>query len=181
MKRLLIAITSGLFVLLNLNSEVSKPLKAQSLLKSCLNYPYDLGIDLKQNRNGSFRLLSTSIANIKINNASFISRALREANLKARLNISDFIKLNNSLKSQHIKEIGFPIRINGKSIKTKTQLNNKLKKLYIQSSQNLKGVKQIAKCNQLSNNVMVTLEITNETISAAEYIETRSIKNLESD
>ncbi len=78
-------------------------------------------------QSGSFRLLSTSIAKLRINKPSFVTKALREATLKAKLNISNFIKLKNLSTDKSIKSIGFPIRINGRSIKTHSQLRNKLK------------------------------------------------------
>ena len=170
MKRLLLALTTGIFVFITLNSEESQNLKAQSLLRSCLNYPYDLGIDLKQSPSGSFRLLSTSRVNIKIDNTSFISRALMEANLRAKLNISDFIKLTNNSKDKKIKDIYFPIRIDGRVVRTKSQLKKKLRKRYFPTSSDLKGVRQLAICNSSSNFVIATLEVTNETIRSADHI-----------
>ena len=170
MKRLLLTLTTGLFVFITLNSKESQHLKAQSLLRSCLNYPYDLGVDLKQSPSGSFRLLSTSRVNIKIDNTSFISRALMEANLRAKLNISDFIKLTNNSKDKKIKDIDFPIRIDGRVVRTKSQLKKKLRKRYFPTSSDLKGVRQLAICNSSSNFVIATLEVTNETISSADQI-----------
>ena len=170
MKRLLLALTTGLFVFITLNSEESQNLKAQSLLRSCLNYPYDLGIHIKQSPDGSFRLLSTSRVNIKIDNTSFISRALMEANLRAKLNISDFIKLTNKSKDKKIKDIDFPIRIDGRVVRTKSQLKKKLRKRYFPTSSDLKGVRQLAICNSSSNFVIATLEVTNETIRSADHI-----------
>ena len=170
MKRLLITLTSGIFVLLTLNIEESKPLKAHMFLRSCLNYPYDLGINLKQTQSGSFRLLSTSIANIKIENEAFVSKALRKATLRAKLNISNFIKLTNSYKDENIKEIRLPIRINGKVITKNSQLKNKFNKELIESSPQLKGVRNIAMCKKNLDYVMVTLEVTNQTISAADFM-----------
>ena len=170
MKSLLISFVYGLFVLLPLNLEGSKPLRAQSLLKSCRNYPYDLGINLRQMRSGSFQLLSTSVVNIKTDHSSFVPRSLREATLRARLNISNFLELANGSKNTEIRDIDFPIRINGRRIRTNTQLENKLKKGLIQSSSFLKGVSQKANCNHFSKYVMVTLEATTDTISAADYM-----------
>ena len=171
MKRLLIALTSGFFILLPLNSGGRSPLKANNWSKSCLNYPYDLGINLREMRNGSFRLLSTSIVNIKIDNNSFTSRAYREANLRAKLNMTNFIKLTKESKDQNIRNINFPIRINGRIMRTNSQLKNKLRKGLIQSSTTLKGVRQIAMCKRAGDHVKVTLEVTNVTIDAANYIE----------
>jgi hypothetical protein len=170
MKRLLITLTSGIFFLLTLNVEKSQPLQAQMLLRSCLTYPYDLGIDLKQTQSGSFRLLSTSIANIKIENEAFVSKALREATLKAKSNISNFIKLTNSYKDENIKEISLPIRINGKVITKNSQLKNKFNKELVGLSKQLKGVRNIAMCKKNLDYVMVTLEVTNQTISAADFM-----------
>jgi len=172
MKGLLITLTSGIFALLPLTSEIIKPLKAQILLKSCLNYPYALGIHLRKKRSGSFRLISTSSVDIKIDKNNSISRSLKKANLRAKLNLSNFIKLTNSSKAQNIREMGFPIRINGRVIKTNSQLRNSLRDQFLDSSSNLKGVAQIAKCKNQRDYVMVTLEVTNETIRAAEYIKT---------
>ena len=171
MKRLLFTLATGLFVFITLNSKESQHLKAQSLLRSCLNYPYDLGIDLKQSPSGSFRLLSTSRVNIKIDNASFISRALMEANLRAKLNISDFIKLTNNSKDKKIKDIDFPIRIDGRTMRTKSQFKKKLRKRYFPTSSDLKGVRQLAICNSSSNFVIVTLEVTNDTIRSADHMD----------
>ena len=167
--KLLIKLTSVFLVFLPLTSGGNQHLETKSSLDSCIGYPYDLGITFKNIRNGSFRLLSTSIVNTKIKNISFITRALKEANLRAKLNMSKFIKLTNSSTNQNIKEISFPIRINGKIIKTNRQLKNKLKKISFRSS-NLKGVRQIARCKRSSDYVIVTLEITNETIRAAKFI-----------
>ena len=171
MKRILINLASGLFVFLPLHSEVNKPFRANSLLKSCSNYPYHLGINLTQKGSDSFQLLSTSIVDIKVDNANFISRGLREANLRAKLNISNFLKLTNGSSDKNIRDIGFPIRINGRRIRTNIQLDKRLKKGFIESSSNLKGVSQIAMCNKASDYVIVTLEVTNKTIRAAEYIQ----------
>ena len=170
MKRLLISFAYGLFFLFPLNLERSKPLRAESLLKSCRNYPYDLGINLRQMRSGSFQLLSTSVVNIKTGNSIIVSKALRKANLRAKLNISHFLQLTNGTRNKEFRDIGFPIRINGRIIRTNNQLENKLKKGLIQSSLYLKGVSQKAICTYSSDYVMVTLEVTNKTISAADYI-----------
>ena len=170
MKRILIALTSGFLILLPFNFKGRSLLKAQNLSKSCLNYPYDLGINLRKTRNGSFRLLSTSRVHIKIDNNSFTSRALREANLRAKLNISKFIQLTKETKDQNIKDINFPIRINGRIIRKKSQLKNKLEEGLIESSTKLKGVRKIAICNRAGDYVKVTLEVTNQTINAANYI-----------
>ena len=170
MKLLLINLASGLFVFLPFYSEVNKPIKANSLLKSCSNYPYDLGINLTQKGSDSFRLLSTSIVDIKVDNANFISRGLREASLRAKLNISNFLKLSNGSSDKNIRDIGFPIRINGRKIRTNIQLEKRLRKGFIKSSTTLRGVSQIAMCNKASDYVIVTLEVTNKTIRAAEYI-----------
>tara|TARA_B100000945_G_C20153999_1_gene489892 strand:+ start:168 stop:692 length:525 start_codon:yes stop_codon:yes gene_type:complete len=170
MKRLLFALSTGLFVFFTLNSEESEHLKAQGLLRSCVNYPYDLGINLKQNPSGSFQLLSTSRVNMKIDNTSFISRALMEANLRAKLNISNFIKLTNNSKDKKISDIGFPIRIDGRVMRTNRQFKNKLRKNSFPTSSDLKGVKQLAICNSSSNFVIVTLEVTNSTIRASDYL-----------
>ena len=171
MKRLLTALISGFFILLPLNFKGGSFLKAQNLSRSCRNYPYDLGINLRKMRNGTFRLLSTSIVNKKIDNKSFTSRALREANLRAKLNISNFIKLTKESKDQNIKDINFPIRINGSIIRTNSQFKNKLRKVFLGSTNKLKGVRQIAICDRSADYVKVTLEVTNETINAADYIE----------
>ncbi len=170
MKRLLISLGAGLIVLIPFNSGRGKPLKAQNLLKSCRNYPYDLGINLKKMRSGSFQLLSTSIVNTKIDKTNSISRALRAANLRAKLNISNFIKLTNNSKDKNISEVSFPIRINGRLIKTNSQLKNKINPEYIYSSSSLSGVAQIAQCKKKRDHVMVTVEVTNETIRAADFI-----------
>ena len=169
MKPFLIALSTGFFILLPINTEGSNQLKEKSLLKSCRNYPYNLGINLKQMPGDSFRLFSTSLVNFKIDNSTFITRALREANLRAKLNMSSFIKLSEGFKRQNIKDIGFPIRINGRIIKTNSQFKNKLRKRLADSS-SLKGVREIAKCNKESHYVKVTLEVTNETMRAADYI-----------
>tara|TARA_B100001029_G_C14959673_1_gene393686 strand:+ start:185 stop:709 length:525 start_codon:yes stop_codon:yes gene_type:complete len=170
MKRLLINLASGLFVCLTFFSEASKPIRANSLLKSCLNYPYELGISLKHRGGASFQLLSTSVVDIKVDNANFISRGLREANLKAKLNISNFLKLTNGSSDKSIRDLGFPIRINGRAIRTNSQLKHRIKNGFIESSSKLQGINQIAMCNQSSDYVMVTLEVTNKTISASDFI-----------
>ena len=128
MKRLLISLAFGLFAFLPLNLEGNKPLKAQSLLKSCLNYPYDLGINLTQRRSGSYQIISTSIVDIKVDNANFISRGIREANLRAKSNISNFLKLTDNSNDLNIRDLGFPIRINGRTIRTNSQFKNKVKR-----------------------------------------------------
>tara|TARA_Y100001968_G_C19423514_1_gene753094 strand:+ start:798 stop:1277 length:480 start_codon:yes stop_codon:yes gene_type:complete len=145
-------------------------LKAQNHLHSCINYPYQIGIDYKQTPTGSFQLLSTSIVKIKGNKGKFHSGALKEANLRAKSNISSFVKSINSTKIQTFKKISLPIRLNGRIIKTNKKLKNKIKSKIFESHTILKGVRQVAMCSQENNYVMVTVEITNESIDAAKFI-----------
>ena len=174
MKRLLINLSFGLISLISLNSVKNQLVKAQTFSKSCLNYSHDLGINLKQKRSGSFQLLSTSIATIKNVNKKSKSSALREANLRAKLNVSKFIRLTNMPNNQIIKDINIPIIINGKIIKTYSQLKNMSNNFLIESSSSqIKGLRQIGMCEKDNDYVMVTLEITNDTIRAAKYMDGR--------
>lgn len=170
MKKIFTTLTSGLIFLFPFNLYFIKQLNAQNLPISCSNYPYDFGIDLKQRENGLPRLLSTSVVNIRINHQNSISKALREANLRAKLNISKFQKLTHGSNKKNILDMGFPVRINGRVIKSNTQLLYKIKKELFGSSDGLRGVINLSMCHKNDDYVMVTLEMTNITINAADFI-----------
>lgn len=170
MKRLLITLTSGLVILLPMNSEGSKLVKANILLESCLNYPYDLGINLKQRRSGSFQLLSTSIVNVLDDNLDLILIAFEEANLKAKVNIANFLQLTNSPDNYMVNHEILPIRANGRIITTRKQLENRLGRVSMNSSITLKGIRKIDSCYKKGKYVLTTFELTNETINSAETL-----------
>ena len=100
---------TGFVPFLLFNAEGTLSVKAQNSLQSCINYPYDLGVNFKYRRSGSFQLLSTSTANIRSNKTQSLSSALKEAGLRAKLNISSFIKITNSPKEEIVRNTSIPI------------------------------------------------------------------------
>ena len=136
-------------------------------LKSCRNYSYKNGIEYKFKSQNSFQILSTSSIEVL---DDFLSFAIYEAEVTAKANLSDFLKLNNT-KEDYILNLN--IRKNGKLIRRKSQLKNDLDFFNLIFSNGFKGIRLIDSCNKTGKSVKVTVEVTDKTYKMAESLEKR--------
>ena len=137
-------------------------------LKSCRNYSYKNGIEFKFKPQNSFQILSTS--SVEVLN-DFLSFAIDEAELTAKANLSDFLKLNNTLNIEEDLIFDLNIRKNGKLIRRKSQLKNDLDFFNLIFSNGFRGIRLIDSCNKNGKSVKVTVEVTDKTYKMAESLE----------
>ena len=136
-------------------------------MKSCNSYPYKNGINFKIRPNNSFQILSTS--NIEVID-NFESLALDEAEITAKANLSEFLKLNDtSSEDDLIKDLN--IRKNGRVIRRKSQLKKDIDFFEFIFSNGFKGISLIDSCYKNGKSVMVTVEVTDKTYNMAEFLE----------
>ena len=139
------------------------------ITRSCRNYPYKTGINFKINSDNSFKILSTSNVEVLDN---FVSFALDEAELTAKSNISEFLKLNDPpTEGDLIKEL--KIRKNGRLIRRKSQVQKEIAFLKSIFSNGFKGISLIDSCLDIGKRAMVTVEVTDKTFKMAEILEKR--------
>ena len=137
-------------------------------LKSCRNYPYKNGIEFKFKPQNSFQILSTSSVEVL---DDFLSYAIDEAELTAKANLADFLKLNNTLNIKEDLIFDLNIRKNGKLIRRKSQLKNDLDFFNLIFSNGFRGIRLIDSCNKNGKSVKVTVEVTDKTYKMAESLE----------
>ena len=136
-------------------------------IKSCRNYPYKDGINFKIKSNNSFEILSTSNIDLLDN---FISFAFDEAELTAKTNLSDFLKLNDTSSGEDLIE-ELKIRKNGRLIKQTSQIKNDLKFLKSIFSNGYRGIRLIDSCFKSGKYMKVTIKVTDKTYKMAEFLE----------
>ena len=139
-------------------------------LKSCRNYLYKNGIEFKFKPQNSFQILSTSSIEVL---DDFLSFAIDEAEVRAKANLADFLKLNNTLNIKEDSILDLNIRKNGKLIRRKSQLKKDLDFFNLIFSNGFKGLRLIDSCNKNGKSVKVTVEVTDKTYKMAESLEKR--------
>ena len=137
-------------------------------LKSCRNYSYKNGIEYKFKSQNSFQILSTSSIEVV---DDFLSFAIDEAEVTAKANLADFLKLNNNLKIKEDFILDLNIRKNGKLVRRKSQLKEDLDFFNLIFSNGFKGIRLIDSCNKNGKSVKVTVEVTDKTYKLAESLE----------
>ncbi len=138
-------------------------------VKSCRSYPYKNGINFKIRPNNSFQILSTS--NIEVLD-NFVSFALDEAELTAKTNLADFLKLNDiSSEEDLIKKLN--IRKDGRLIRRKSQVQKDIDFFKFIFIDGFKGIVLIDSCLKNGKSVIVTVEVTDKTYKMAEFLEKR--------
>ena len=170
MKSLLITLSAGLIIQLPLGAEPVKLINNQYFLQSCRNYPYKLGVNFKVGRRNSFKLLSTSIVDVLDDSFDMVLIAFDEAKLEAKVNIANFLQLTSSPNKDYINFDEFPISVNGRILKKNIHLENRLSKASFKSSIDLKGIREVGRCYKKGKYVLTTLEVTDETIRAADVL-----------
>lgn len=145
--------------------------------QSCETYPYQPQSDeIVFEENGKFKLIFTASVLLDFDDPSEVMSARREANLRARRGIAEFINQNLSSQDKIDEEIktsrtnsktekGVPIsKVERDSVKTKlTGLSSK-------SDAVLKGVIAIGSCVTKGREVRVTVGIKSDTIETAEKL-----------
>ena len=170
MKLLLLSLAAGLILHSPMNAQEDRSMISQNFLRSCRNYPYKLGIDFKERRKNSFKLLSTAIVEVVDDNYYMITMAYEEAKLRAKVNIGSFIQLTNNPKNKFINFDNYPVRANGRLIKNQQQFENRLNKVSLKSVIDLKGLRELDNCYKKGKYVMATFEVSDETIRSAEIL-----------
>ena len=137
-------------------------------IKSCTGYPYRIGIELKKRRN-SFKLYSTATESVWVDDIDVALSSIDFAEIKAKANLTEFLELSHNLSNQVLDRRKLPINVNGRSIVNANQLRKRVGKDF-HSSASLKGVKLLSTCYQKGQLVKVTVEMSTETIKAAESL-----------
>tara|TARA_Y100001968_G_C18964400_1_gene529288 strand:- start:93 stop:626 length:534 start_codon:yes stop_codon:yes gene_type:complete len=170
MKSLLITLITGLIIQSPMGAQPRKLINNPNILQSCRNYPYKLGVNFKGGRRNSFKLLSTSIVDVLDDSFDMALIAFDEAKLEAKVNIANFLQLTSSPNKDYLNFDKFPISINGRIIKNNIHIENRLSKVSFNSSIDLKGIREVGRCYEKGKYVLTTLEVTNETIRAADVL-----------
>ena len=147
-------------------------------INSCRNYPYKEGINFFRKKDNSFKLFSTSKAYLKYGKETLSSLEAKEASLRAKLQIANFIKIANS---SNIEEINFDITkiyLKGRRLTSKLRLKKYLNNTYFGNSKSFQGVISIGMCKDSENYIMSSYLVTDKLIKASEEI---IIKNKENE
>ena len=139
-------------------------------LQSCRNYPYKEGINFLRKKNNSFQLYSTSKAYLKYGRQTLSSLEAKEAGLRAKLQIANFIKIANSPNIEDIKFDISKIYIKGRRLTSKLRLKKYLNNTYFGNAESFQGLISIGMCKESENYIMSTYLVTDKLIKASEEI-----------
>ena len=120
-------------------------------LQSCRNYPYKEGINFLRKKNNSFQLYSTSKAYLKYGRQTLSSLEAKEAGLRAKLQIANFIKIANSPNIEDIKFDISKIYTNGRRLRSKLRLKKYLNNTYFGNAKSFQGLISIGMCKDSEN------------------------------
>ena len=145
--------------------------------QSCESYPFqDRSNTIEFDGNGKFKLLTTAAVPIDFDDPSEVSSAKREAALKAKRAIAEYINQNlsseDSINTEINKSKTHEKASNG-SVVSNVQRNEVKQQLSAISSKAdavLKGVMTIGSCYTKGHEVRVTVGIKSETIENAETL-----------
>ena len=146
-------------------------------IQSCTNYPYKEGINFFRKKDNSFRLFSTSKAYLKYGRETLSYLEAKEAGLRAKLQIANFVKVANS---SNIEDINFDISkiyIKGRRLKSKLRLKKYLNNTYFGNLKSFKGLVSIDICKDSENYIMSTYLVTDKLIKASEEIIKKNKEN----
>ena len=146
-------------------------------LKSCRNYPYKEGINFLRKKNNSFQLYSTSKAYLKYGRQTLSSLEAKEAGLRAKLQIANFIKIANSPNIEDIKFDISKIYIKGRRLTSKLRLKKYLNNTYFGNAKSFQGLISIGMCKDSENYIMSTYLVTDKLIKASEEIIKKNKEN----
>ena len=145
--------------------------------QSCESYPFqDRSNTIEFNENGKFKLLATSAVPVDFDDPSEVSSARREAELKAKRAIAEYINQNlsseDSINTEINKSKTHEKASNGSVVSNVQRNEVKQQLIGISSEANavLKGVMTIGSCYTKGHEVRVTVGIKSETIEHAEAL-----------
>jgi len=153
---------------------------SSSFASLCENYPHKNGINYIES-NGKFKIISSTEVVVQFNNQETYLDARQEAEDAAIVNISRFIKMMTNA-SKKDKTEPLKIRVNGLD---KNKINRKLKRTFksynFQTSSILRGVTMTDNCYDPGELVKVSVEVSSDSIRAAEKLESEMKRSLSKD
>ncbi len=148
-----------------------------SFAASCENYPNKIGINYVES-NGKFKIISSTEVAVEFDDQETYLDARQEAEDEAIVNISRFIKMMTNASKKNKTE-PLKIRVNGLD---KNKINRKLKRTFksynFQTSSILRGVTMTDNCYVPGELVKVSVEVSSDSIRAAEKLESEMKKSL---
>lgn len=137
---------------------------------SCVNYPYDEGINI-QDAQGGVRILATGQASVEMDDVGSIKDAREEATLEAKAIIAKFLTEEIRSTSQIDKLANESKQVDGKSAQiNRAEMITRLKSLRNSAQALLRGVVPLGSCYTKGREVRVTVGLMPETIRAAEGV-----------
>ena len=168
--KLILTLAISLGIQSTISANENNFFKNTTLIPNCKNYPYEMGIDFNLGRDNSFKILSTSVVEVLDESLESILIAFEESKLKAKVNISNFLKLYINPMNNLNNGKNYSIRINGKIIQETYKLTNRQGNSTQKTSFDMKGIKELDYCYKKGKYVLTTLEVTDETIRIAEEL-----------
>jgi hypothetical protein len=140
--------------------------------EDCSTYPLTDGLSVEATSSGGTKFMSTATATVLIDDTDEVIDALREAELYAKANISNF--LNETIQNDQslTKAVNTSVKIVGdqKEI-TKEMVKTQLVSIRNSSQSLLKGVLKLGECYTKGEFVRVTVGLKPETIAMAAMTE----------
>jgi hypothetical protein len=140
--------------------------------EDCSTYPLTDGLSVEATSSGGTKFMSTATATVLIDDTGEVIDALREAELYAKANISNF--LNETIQNDQslTKAVNTTVKILGdqKEI-TKEMVKTQLVSIRNSSQSLLKGVLKLGECYTKGEFVRVTVGLKPETIAMAAMTE----------
>ena len=140
--------------------------------EDCSTYPLTDGLSAEATSSGGTKFMSTATATVLIDDTDEVIDALREAELYAKANISNF--LNETIQNDQslTKAVNTSVKIVGdqKEI-TKEMVKTQLVSIRNSSQSLLKGVLKLGECYTKGEFVRVTVGLKPETIAMAAMTE----------
>lgn len=140
--------------------------------ENCSTYPLTDGLSVEATSSGGTKFMSTATATVLIDDTDEVIDALREAELYAKANISNF--LNETIQNDQslTKAVNTSVKIVGdqKEI-TKEMVKTQLVSIRNSSQSLLKGVLKLGECYTKGEFVRVTVGLKPETIAMAAMTE----------
>jgi len=139
--------------------------------QSCVNYPYDEGIDIQDAPGGGIRILATGQVSVSMDDIDSIRDAREEATIEAKAIIAKFLSEEIRSDSQIDKLIKESKQADGKSVQiNRTEMTTRVKSLRNSAQALLRGVVPLGSCYTKAREVRITVGLKPETIRAAEGV-----------
>lgn len=136
--------------------------------QSCLDYPYDEGIDV-QDVNGGTKILSTGQVSVSMDDIDSIKDAREEATIEAKALIAKFMTEDIKSDSKIDKVVNESKQSDGQNVQVnRKELATRVKSLRNSSQALLRGVVTLGSCYTKGREMRVTVGLKPETINSAE-------------